>query len=483
MLYQAALDDEDKIEHVAQGLLSLLGDDTRPKAVLLLTELSDEVSCAESAARALQKSAAAARYVVEFCATMSEAYRVTRPDALRERIAASLVPLFVMEGRNRPSLCDPVPMSSPPALPDDALALPTWPESEAAAAHAAAEAAFEAADAGSRLTGLVDVVVHDFLAPLAPTSYGIPRAHDVEATSLARLRGARRFLGPTLKEQANVAARFLRAQDRPLFAVLADEPGAEGLVANAGLLEALLDHCDEIALAGTVALECLAALGISTGKHKIDASILPTAQRLLAKAARQNVQIRLPIDFVTGDLPPDEDSAEGDDDDEGFEYDGDVGEAQGSVPPDVFALDVGPMTCEVLKASVQRARTVVWSGLLGAADCAAFQTATRELTDACFAAREERGLGIVLVGQATSTWVPRFAAVEEDLDVTHVTDDQRFAGLFVGAPFPGLDAVQTREPLPDELLLDAERRARQAELDEEAEEDEEEADDEDDDDA
>ena len=62
-----------------------------------------------------------------------------------------------------------------------------------------------------------------------------------------------------------------------------------------------------------------------------------------------------------------------------FDYDGDVGDAalrgagaKNGVPPDVYALDVGARTTEAFKASIGRAKTIFWTGLLGAAECGAW---------------------------------------------------------------------------------------------------------------
>ncbi|KAJ8613543.1 hypothetical protein CTAYLR_002173 [Chrysophaeum taylorii] len=199
-----------------------------------------------------------------------------------------------------------------------------------------------------------------------------------EMPPLARLKNVDRFAGACLKNHLNVAARLLSC-DRPLVIVLGDTERhafgtkKNGLVARAGELDFWIDHADEILLAGRLALECLAALGVQTGKHDIDVAVLPIASKLLAKATRNDVHLQLPTDFATGNLlvdktgvvggggieideddSADEDGdevveAEEEDDDEdpaaGYDYDGDVGDAvvkSGGIPADAYALDLGP---------------------------------------------------------------------------------------------------------------------------------------------
>lgn len=76
------------------------------------------------------------------------------------------------------------------------------------------------------------------------------------------------------------------------------------------------------------------------------AKIVPN---LMAKAKKNNVQIHLPVDFITGDK---------------FDEKAQVGEADGKcgIPDGWMGLDVGPKTNELFKKPIQRAKVIVWNG-------------------------------------------------------------------------------------------------------------------------
>lgn len=70
---------------------------------------------------------------------------------------------------------------------------------------------------------------------------------------------------------------------------------------------------------------------------------------LLEKAKKNNVQIHLPVDFVTADK---------------FAENAAVGAADvaSGVPDGWMGLDIGPKTIELFKTPVSRAKVIVWNG-------------------------------------------------------------------------------------------------------------------------
>jgi len=72
-------------------------------------------------------------------------------------------------------------------------------------------------------------------------------------------------------------------------------------------------------------------------------------QKLIDKAKANNVQIHLPVDFVTADK---------------FAEDAAVGTAslEDGIPAGWMSLDIGPKTRELFKEPVERAKVIVWNG-------------------------------------------------------------------------------------------------------------------------
>ena len=445
---------------------------------------------------------------------------VVRAQTVLEKLAEEdAVPLLVLEARNAgPALCKVLDREI--VIDEDAQVLPYWADADDAEAAEAAQNAFNENDAGYRLTALADVLVQDSLNELMPTVPSVERMHAADARSL-QLCALPRSLGLNAHLETVTLARLLSGP-RPIVAVVGDDRvQGSGFLRQARLVDFLLDHADEVLLSGTCARECLAALNVDVGAGGLDEAVFPVARRLLAKAVRRKVHLRLPCDYATGDIDvnekgmlkveedseDEEDDEEEDDDDDdegdagGFDYGGDVSDAalEGSgakngVPRELFALDIGARTSEAFQASLNRANTIFWSGAVGAVECSAFQQGTRDIAGACAAAIEERQALVVIAGKTATTWAQRFALEPEefgDSGVCLADSDGRnaFAHVLCGGPSPSasggfapcLDAIPRREPTDDERLLPAELAQRQREAAEAAEDasgDEEEDDDE-----
>ena len=76
------------------------------------------------------------------------------------------------------------------------------------------------------------------------------------------------------------------------------------------------------------------------------AKIVP---KLIEKAAKNNVKIHLPVDFVTADK---------------FDANAQVGSAtvEEGIPEGWMGLDAGPKSTEIFKEVIGRAKTIVWNG-------------------------------------------------------------------------------------------------------------------------
>ena len=507
VLLQADLDvsvdeeiDEDDLPEAFQRVAKTLETLTAAKAVLLVTELAE--GSTKSLVEPLIHAAGpdwAPRFVGDIVRAKAILEKMTDEDE------DDATPLLILEARNAgPALCTVIDREI--VVDEDAPALPYWPDADDAEAAEAAGNAFRENDAGYRLTELADILVQDSLNAFMPT-HNVERMHDAAARSL-QLCTLPRSLGLNAHLDTATVARLLNGP-RPIIAVVGDDrvQGC-GFLRQARLVDFLLDHADEVLLSGLVARECLAALNVDVGRGAIDEAVFPVARRLMAKAIRRKVALRLPCDYATGDIDVDEkgqikvseddddeedesEEEEEEDDDEdgdagGFEYDGDISDAalegagaKNGVPRDVFALDIGQQTIESFRASLNRASTIFWSGAVGSVECSAFQQGTRDVAEACAEAAAERKALVVIAGRTATTWARNFAGDADDDEnesgVCLVDADGRnaFAHILCGGPFaPCLDAVPRREPTDDERLLPAELAQKQREAAEASDEEE-----------
>ncbi|CAB1098944.1 unnamed protein product [Ectocarpus sp. CCAP 1310/34] len=185
----------------------------------------------------------------------------------------------------------------------------------------------------------------------------------------------------------------------------------------------------------------------TAGKPRDPLDVVEAARKLLVKARKRGVEVILPSDFVVGDIEVDENgplpgqvlsgaAGPDKDDEENDKNDNGNDSTAGSVAPggegagadgvmDAAALDVEPedpaMGFEYEgEDAVGRARAVLWHGMLGVAECSAFQFGTRDVLEAARSAHDndemrEAGTSpvVILCGRSLGEWAGRFAEGDE----------------------------------------------------------------------
>merc|ERR1712100_370228 len=109
------------------------------------------------------------------------------------------------------------------------------------------------------------------------------------------------------------------------------------------------------------------------------AKIVP---ELMEKAKKNNVEIILPVDFVTSSK---------------FGEDGDVKDAtkEEGVADGFMGLDCGPKSNELNKAAVLASKTIIWNGPMGVFEMGASEGGTKSLMDAVVAATESGAVSVI----------------------------------------------------------------------------------------
>ena len=152
------------------------------------------------------------------------------------------------------------------------------------------------------------------------------------------------------------------------------------------------------------------------------AKIVP---KLMEKAAKNNVKIHLPVDFVTGDK---------------FAPDAAVGAAtvEGGIPENWMGLDAGPKSVELFKEVIGRAKIIVWNGPAGVFEFDNFAHGTKALMDAVVAKTANGGVTIIGGGD-TATCCAKWGTEDK---VSHVsTGGGASLELLEGKVLPGVAAL------------------------------------------
>ena len=162
-----------------------------------------------------------------------------------------------------------------------------------------------------------------------------PRQHRRAAGSSCRAR-----LGRLLQREVDVLLGMRNKPARPFVAVLGGAKVSDKL----GVIDALLETVDALAIGGAMCFTFLAAQGNPIGDSLFEPDQVDTCQRLLDATAKP---IHLPSDIV------------------GLDADGNVQTYGTRLPDGAKGLDIGPGSAAEFGDVVMDARTVFWNGPMG----------------------------------------------------------------------------------------------------------------------
>ncbi|PSN34698.1 Phosphoglycerate kinase [Blattella germanica] len=152
--------------------------------------------------------------------------------------------------------------------------------------------------------------------------------------------------------------------------------------------------------------------GAKIGNSLYDAEGAKIVQQLMDKAKANNVQIHLPIDFVTGNK---------------FGEDSEVscGNTETGIPDGWMALDIGRKTSEQFKAPIERAKVIVWNGPMGVFEFENFSHGTKSVMDAVVTATT-KGTITIIGGGDTATCCAKWGTEDK---VSHVSTGKVLPGV------------------------------------------------------
>ncbi|XP_053675570.1 phosphoglycerate kinase [Anopheles nili] len=235
---------------------------------------------------------------------------------------------------------------------------------------------------------------------------------------------SQRAAGLLLNKELRYFSQALDNPPRPFLAIL----GGAKVADKIQLIENLLDKVNEMIIGGGMAFTFLKVLNnMEIGGSLFDAEGAKIVQNLVDKAKKNNVQLHLPVDFVTGDK---------------FAEDAATGEAtvEGGIPAGHLGLDIGPKTREAFAAPIARAKIIVWNGPPGVFEFANFANGTKGLMDGVVAATKAGTVSIIGGGDTASCC----AKWGTESQVSHVsTGGGASLELLEGKVLPGVDALSS----------------------------------------
>jgi phosphoglycerate kinase len=181
-------------------------------------------------------------------------------------------------------------------------------------------------------------------------------AHRAHASIVGPPKTLPSAMGRLLQKEVDVTLSLRNEPKHPFVAVL----GGSKISDKLGVVEALLNVVDALAIGGAMCFTFLAALGNPIGDSLFEPDQVDTCKRLLASGKT----IHLPEDII------------------GVDKDGNVQTWGTRLPAGAKGFDIGPGTAAAFADVIMDARTVFWNGPLGMFEDARFANGTRTIAQA-----------------------------------------------------------------------------------------------------
>jgi len=204
------------------------------------------------------------------------------------------------------------------------------------------------------LANLGDLFVNDAFATM----------HRAHASTVGIADHLPSYAGFLVQAEIEALSPLIESPDRPYVAVV----GGKKAQSKLGPLLGLARQVDEIMIGGGVAMTFLHAMGIDVGASVVEHKVLEEVGEVRRIAAQTETVLHLPIDVVAAP----ELSAESET----------LICSVNEIPDGWHAFDIGPETIRLFQERVAQAKTIIWTGPMGAYEIDPFSDGTKSLGDA-----------------------------------------------------------------------------------------------------
>ncbi|MCP4384963.1 MAG: phosphoglycerate kinase [Hyphomicrobiales bacterium] len=267
-------------------------------------------------------------------------------------------------------------------------------------------------DMAAALARLGDIYVDDAFSA----------SHRAHASTEGLARRLPAYAGRALQRELESLKSALGSPQRPVVAIV----GGAKVSSKINVLENLTGKVDALVIGGGMANTFLLANGVAIGRSLAEPDLVDTARRISEAAARSGCAIVLPVDAVVADsLEP-----------------GTTTETVdiAAVPDNQMILDIGPKSVAAVNAWIDKARTLVWNGPLGAFETPPFDAATVAVARHAAERSQTAGLNSVAGGGETVAALHHAGAAKGFSFVS--TAGGAFLEWLEGKALPGVDVLR-----------------------------------------
>ncbi|MBI3060094.1 MAG: phosphoglycerate kinase [Deltaproteobacteria bacterium] len=259
------------------------------------------------------------------------------------------------------------------------------------------------------LASLADVYVND--------AFGAAHRAHASTSGMAKFfreKGA----GILLYKELDYLGRILSSPERPFVAIL----GGAKVSDKIGVLKNLIPKMDRLLIGGGMAYTFLKAKGVEVGRSLIEEERVALARDLINQAESLGIPLFLPIDHIAAE-----------------ETKKNPITVDGSIPPNLLGLDIGPKTISQFIQEIRNARMILWNGPVGLFEEEKFSQGTRSVAQAL---AEHDAISIVAGGDTVAAVMQ--AGVENK--ITHLSTGGGATLEFLeGKGLPGILALEEKQ--------------------------------------
>lgn len=275
------------------------------------------------------------------------------------------------------------------------------------------EAGEEKNEAGfaKALAALGDIYVNDAFSA----------AHRAHASTEGVTRHLPAYAGLALQREIDHLVAALESPERPVIALV----GGAKVSTKIDLLQNLVKKVDTLFVGGGMANTLLHAQGIKVGASLCEKDLVDTARAILAAAEESGCKLMLPSDVVLAkEFKPNPETRLA---------------AATDVAENEMILDCGPATVVALGQAIDKAKTLIWNGPLGAFETPPFDSATVEAARHAARAAAQGDLIAVAGGGDTVAALNQAGAADDFTFIS--TAGGAFLEWMEGKTLPGVAAV------------------------------------------
>ncbi|MFD2236141.1 phosphoglycerate kinase [Aureimonas populi] len=264
----------------------------------------------------------------------------------------------------------------------------------------------------SQLAALGDLYVNDAFSA----------AHRAHASTEGVTHHLPSYAGRAMQAELEALEKGLGNPEKPVVAIV----GGAKVSTKIELLSNLVKKVDCLVIGGGMANTFLAAQGKDVGKSLCEHDLAQTALSIVASAEAAGCVILLPADAVVAK------EFKAGAQNEVLSVD--------RIPADGMILDVGPASVGMVNEWIDKAKTLVWNGPLGAFEIEPFDAAT--VSAARHAAQRTREGALVSVAGGGDTVAALAHAGVTDAFTYVSTAGGAFLEWMEGKPLPGVEALK-----------------------------------------